>query len=62
MCLYTMCDSPSACPRSEGNPPKVEAHTSPGLHLGGLEEERGRERERNSIRLSQSAPKFFNWL
>lgn len=57
-----MCDWPSACPRSEGNPPKAEAHTSPGLHLGGLKGDR--ERERKSIRLSQSAPKLFfsSWL
>lgn len=44
-CLY-MCvgDSPSTCPRSEGNPPTMAAHTSPGLHLEGLQRQRGTEK------------------
>ena len=59
MCVCTVCNSPWACPRSEGNLPEPAARTSPGLHLGGLDKDRG-ERERKSIRLSQSAAKFFN--
>lgn len=54
-CLCRTCESPSACPRSEGNPPRVEARTSPGLRLEGLEEESGRRKKKKSIRLSQSA-------
>ncbi len=55
-----MSGSPWACPHSEGNHPETAAHTSPGLHLGGLDGER--ERERKSMRSSQSAPEYFNCL
>lgn len=53
---YAVCDWPSACPRSEGNPPKVEAHTSPGLHLGGLKGDREREEINKVKSVSSKTP------
>lgn len=39
VCVW-VCDAPWACPHSEENHPEVAAHTSPGLRLGGLREQR----------------------
>lgn len=40
--------SPSSCPHSEGNPPTMGVHTSPGLHLVGLKRQRRAENQSSS--------------
>ena len=54
-----MCDSPWACPHSEGNHPKAAAHTSPGLHLGGLEKETERDGKKIDKVTLVSSKKYF---
>lgn len=47
-CLYMClgaCNSPSSCPHNGGSPPTMGAHTSPGLHLVGLERQRRTENQ-----------------
>lgn len=51
MCLGA-CNLPSSCPHSEGNPPTMGDHTSPGLHLVGLEKQRRTENQWSSQDIS----------